>query len=231
MSTRFWTAASTAVTFCALGIVAIYAPARPAMAADGTLESAGVRQTLLSEPTLLPLSVVAQAQAEGETPAYPFPTLPAKRVDAEDGEDAPVSEPRASSLAALVQRHSSTQTASREMECLAGTVYFESKGEPLEGQLAVAETVINRSRSGRFPGSICGVVYQPSQFSFVRGGGMPPIARGGAQWKTAVAIAHIARNDLWNSGASNALFFHARHVSPGWKLRRVASVGNHIFYR
>jgi spore germination cell wall hydrolase CwlJ-like protein len=229
MSTKFWTAASTAVTFSALGILAIYAPARPALAAETLVTSHVARQSLLPE------AVIAQAEAEGETQAYPLPPMPSPRpapqVEATDTDAASTSEPRARSLAALVQRHAATQTANREMECLAGTVYFESKSEPLEGQLAVAETVINRSRSGRFPGSICGVVYQPSQFSFIRGGGMPPIARGGQQWKTAVAIAHIAKNDLWTSSASNALFFHARRVSPGWKLRRVASVGNHVFYR
>lgn len=229
MSTKFWTAASTAVTMTALGIIAVYAPVRPALAAETTPLIPIARQSLL------PSAVIAQAEAEGETQAYPLPDLPTTRVaNRAAGLDADViaaPEPRATSLAVLVQRHSATQTANREMECLAGTVYFESKGEPLEGQLAVAETVLNRASSGRFPGSVCGVVYQRSQFSFIRGGAMPAIARGSQQWKTAVAVAHIANNDLWQSSASNALFFHARRVSPGWKLRRVASVGNHIFYR
>jgi N-acetylmuramoyl-L-alanine amidase len=72
---------------------------------------------------------------------------------------------------------------------------------------------------------------QPSQFSFVRGGGFPPIARNGQQWREAVAIAKIAQNSEWSSGIGKALFFHARYVSPGWRLQRVAAVGNHIFYR
>src|SRR3546814_3191432 len=65
-----------------------------------------------------------------------------------------------------------------ELKCLAGAVYFESKGETLAGQLAVARVVINRSQSGDFPDSICGVVYQPSQFSFIRDGRMPSIKTG-----------------------------------------------------
>src|SRR3546814_19751867 len=64
-----------------------------------------------------------------------------------------------------------------ELKCLAGAVYFESKGETLAGQLAVARVVINRSQSGDFLDSICGVVYQPSQFSFIRDGRMPSIKR------------------------------------------------------
>jgi spore germination cell wall hydrolase CwlJ-like protein len=75
------------------------------------------------------------------------------------------------------------------------------------------------------------VVKQRGQFSFVRGGRFPPIARSSAHWRKAVAIAHIATRDLADSDAPRALFFHARHVSPRWKLTRVASVGNHIFYR
>jgi hypothetical protein len=138
---------------------------------------------------------------------------------------------RARSLDALVQRHAGTKTPDREAECLAGAVYFESKGEPADGQLAVAHVILNRAKSGRFPASACGVVFQPSQFSFVRGRGFPPIARSSQQWKTAVAVSHIALNNLWMSTVSDALFFHARRVAPGWRLKRIAAVGNHVFYR
>ena len=117
------------------------------------------------------------------------------------------------------------------MKCLAGAVYFESKGESLEGQLAVARVIINRAKSGRFADSLCGVVYQPSQFSFVRGNGMPPIRIDSRSWREAVAIAQIAMNDSWNSPAEGALFFHARRVSPGWGKAKLAMIDNHIFYR
>jgi hypothetical protein len=134
-------------------------------------------------------------------------------------------------LAELVADHSGTQTADAQQECLAGAVYFEAKGEPLNGQLSVAEVILNRARSGRFPASACGVVKQPGQFSFIRGGRFPAIARTSLAWKRAVAIAHIAVRDLADSPAPRALFFHAKRVSPGWRLTRVAAVGNHIFYR
>lgn len=136
------------------------------------------------------------------------------------------------SLTELVEAYASRDVPDSELECLAGAVYFESKGEPLQGQLAVAEVILNRASSGRFPSSICGVVKQKSQFSFVRGGRIPPISRDSAAWRRAVAIAHIAKAELGEAGVGEAMFFHARYVSPNWRrLKRVASIGNHIFYR
>ncbi len=137
----------------------------------------------------------------------------------------------ASDLATLVKAHGAPGELDAEGRCLAGAVYFESKGESLEGQLAVARVVMARAKSGRFPSSICGVVYQRSQFSFVRGGRMPAISTGSAHWRNAVAITKIALDDSWKSPVEGALFFHARHVSPGWRLKRIGSVDNHIFYR
>jgi spore germination cell wall hydrolase CwlJ-like protein len=91
--------------------------------------------------------------------------------------------------------------------------------------------ILNRAKSGKFPTTICGVVKQKSQFSFIRGGRFPPIARGSEAWRKAVAIAHIAKKDLAEGGIGKAMFFHARYVSPRWRLTRVTSIGNHIFYR
>lgn len=138
---------------------------------------------------------------------------------------------QANSLSALVDAHGDADAVDGDMKCLAGAVYFESKGESLEGQLAVARVIINRAKSGRFADSLCGVVYQPSQFSFVRGRGMPPIREQSQSWREAVAIAQIAMNDSWNSRAEGALFFHARRVSPGWGKAKLAMIDNHIFYR
>jgi hypothetical protein len=137
----------------------------------------------------------------------------------------------ASSLAELVRAHDTSGSLSAEERCLAGAVYFESKGESLSGQLAVARVVMARAKSGRFPSTLCGVVYQKSQFSFVRGGGMPPISIDSNNWRNAVAISKIALDDSWKSPVEGALFFHARHVSPGWRLTRLGSIDNHIFYR
>ena len=124
----------------------------------------------------------------------------------------------------------SAAEADRELTCLAAGVYYESKGEPLAGQLAVAQTILNRAKSGRFPPSVCAVLTQRGQFSFVRGGAVPT-AEGRAGWKTAVAVAKVAAGDLWDSVAPKALYFHARRVAPSWRMSKVAAIGNHVFYR
>ncbi len=137
----------------------------------------------------------------------------------------------AGSLRALVDQQSIGGELTEEMQCLAGTVYFESKGESLAGQLAVARVVLARAESSRFPNSICGVVYQRKQFSFIRNGRMPRINKSHFHWRNAVAISKIAMNNAWKSPVEGALFFHARYVSPGWRLKRMATIDNHIFYQ
>lgn len=147
---------------------------------------------------------------------------------------APAPEPQAPpapALADLVAGYAGGETADAESECLARAVYWESRGEPLAGQLAVAEVVINRARSGRFAPTLCGVVRQPYQFSFVRRGAIPQPPSHSRDWHIAVAIARIATEQRAEGGAPRALFFHARRISPGWRLTRVATVGNHVFYR
>ena len=135
------------------------------------------------------------------------------------------------SLADLVEENMRADVSDEEFECLASAVYYESRGEPLEGQLAVAEVILNRVRSGRFRESICGVVTQPSQFSFVRGGQIPHAPRDSAAWQRSVAIAYIAQNRLAEATGQDSLFFHATYVRPGWGRPRIARIGNHIFYR
>jgi hypothetical protein len=137
----------------------------------------------------------------------------------------------AASLAELVSNMPEGENLSDEMRCLAGAIYFESRGESLDGQLAVGRVVINRSASGRYPSTYCGVVYQPSQFSFVRGGHMPAVDTGSASWRKASAIARIAHEGLWRSPSEGALSFHATHVKPRWRMTRVAQLGSHVFYR
>ncbi len=133
--------------------------------------------------------------------------------------------------AAVAAQPGTLDATDTELECLAIGIYFESKGEPLAGQLAVADVILNRSTSGRFPESVCSVLKQPGQFSFVRGGRLPSVDTAQRAWKTAVAVARVATRDLWDSPAKGALFFHARHVRPNWGKPRLASIGNHIFYR
>ena len=122
---------------------------------------------------------------------------------------------------------------SRDMRCLAQAIYFEARGEPLDGQLAVGRVVINRAESGVFPADYCGVVTQRAQFSFVRGGVIPTPDTSSSAWKRAVAVAQIAHQELWDSPAKDALFFHATYVNPSWARKKVATakLARHIFYR
>jgi spore germination cell wall hydrolase CwlJ-like protein len=137
----------------------------------------------------------------------------------------------AGSLEQLVEEIPTEDKLSKDMRCLAGAIYFEARGEPLAGQLAVGRVIVNRAESDRFPSSYCDVVLQPAQFSFVRGGQIPSINTGSPAWQRAKAIAKIAHEGLWESPAKGALFFHAAYVSPHWGLTRLAKVDHHIFYR
>ena len=137
----------------------------------------------------------------------------------------------AASLAELVDETTLPASLSSELNCLAGAIYFEAKSETLAGQLAVGRVVVARATSGRFPTSYCGVVLQPSQFSFVRGHAIPAVNTQSRAWQQAVRIAVIADRGAWKSPVEGAMFFHAASVSPAWGKTRVARIDNHIFYR
>lgn len=145
---------------------------------------------------------------------------------------APVLDPNAS-LDDLVTRFAAAETTNGEQTCLANAVYFEARGESLRGQLAVAEVVLNRAASGRFPATLCGVVAQPAQFSFVHHGRIPQADRASEAWHRAVAIARIAlQNVAPRELPQSCLWYHAQYVSPGWghRLAQTARIGLHIFY-
>jgi spore germination cell wall hydrolase CwlJ-like protein len=178
-----------------------------------------------NSPNLPQVPTMAEALADLEADAPAAPTNAVVQTLADDGDDSDYA-----TLAAAVAAQP-LAVDDEELNCLAIGVYYESKGEPLEGQLAVAEVILNRTESGRFPRTVCGVLKQRGQFSFVRGGQLPQPSEGSRAWKTALAVAKVARGDMWDSKFSDALYFHARYVSPGWRRARVGSVGNHVFYR
>jgi len=136
---------------------------------------------------------------------------------------------RPSQLSTLVARTAAAApTAYGERECLARAVFFEARGEPLEGQLAVAQVILNRVASGRFAASVCGVINQRGQFSFDKSR-TPADSR---DWRTAKAIAAIAATAAWDVIAPKATAFHATRINASWtNLRRVGTIGNHVFYR
>lgn len=206
---------STLLVFAALTASSV-APAKVSQATEPLIE--------VGSSDLPVVSAVAPIPTEEVSP--PIDEL-APKAEAEPTEVVDT----ASSLADLVAKYRGSEPGTRELECLAGAIYFEAKSESLQGQLAVGHVIANRAESGRFPSSYCGVVFQRSQFSFVRGRSMPSIPRSSQQWKTAVAIAKIVDQEIKPTPVGKALFFHARRVSPGWRLTRVATLGNHVFYR
>jgi spore germination cell wall hydrolase CwlJ-like protein len=144
-----------------------------------------------------------------------------------------VATPEPRSLEAEVEALAAVATRGAEEDCLANAVYFEARGESIEGQLAVAEVVLNRAASGRYPTTLCGVVVQPYQFSFVRRGVIPAANRESAAWRRAVAVARIAQAGTTRLLGANVLWYHANYVSPSWgrRLSRSNRIGAHIFYR
>lgn len=121
--------------------------------------------------------------------------------------------------------------SSEELRCLAGAIYFEAQGEPLNGQLAVAQVILNRTKSGRFPTDVCNVVKQRGQFSFVRRGEIPSVSPSRSAYRTAVAVAKVALTQSWDSTAGKALYFNTPGNRPGARVQKIAAIGNHIFYR
>lgn len=142
-------------------------------------------------------------------------------------------EPAPPTLARLVAARAGATPDNQQQYCLASAIYFEAQGESLEGQLAVAEVVLNRRRSPRYPNTVCAVVRQRGQFSFVRGGRIPRADRRTLAWRRAVAIARIAEEGAApRQVPRDVLWYHARYVQPAWRsrLEREASIGLHIFY-
>ena len=136
-------------------------------------------------------------------------------------------------LYALADRYSTGVPLDEQGSCLATAVYFEARGESLEGQLAVARVVINRAASLKYPPDICGVVKQPWQFSFVRHGQFPAIDTGSTAWARAQGIARLAMANVIPSVGNDVLWYHADYVAPSWgrRLNYVEKIGQHIFYR
>ena len=199
-----------AMTFSIAALIGTSAPGKATELDRTAITAAGLDSSLGLDTINVP------------TPAdVPLPVTAAIPADEPDG---------FTSLADAVDSHRSA-VPDEAVRCLAGAIYFESKGEPLSGQLAVANVIINRSKSGRFPADVCSVVTQRGQFGFVRRGSIPSIDEGRAAWRTAVAVAKVALAADWDSPAPRALYFNTPNRAPAARLTRVAMIGNHVFYR
>jgi hypothetical protein len=128
--------------------------------------------------------------------------------------------------------------SAHEMRCLAEAIYFESRSEPEDGQAAVAQVVLNRVRSGIYPTTVCGVVYQDRnrpfacQFTFACEGKSLRVEEPGP-WAVATRIAHdVVTGANYNAKVGVAVNYHANYVAPFWVgyLKKVDHIGAHIFY-
>lgn len=125
-----------------------------------------------------------------------------------------------------------------EAECMAQAIYYESRNEPLAGQLAVAEVISNRMRDHRYPDTACGVVFQGStrttgcQFTFTCDGALGRKPKGTA-WEQAKEIAAHVLMNLAEDRTGGATHYHATYVDPVWSagLIRTDKIGLHVFYR
>ena len=216
----------SALLICAALSASSVAPAQVAPSSEPVISQDSPQVASAVIPERLPslgeeVTAPAQAPETGNIPETAAPEATAPVATLDKGEDLPT----------LVAELRSPDPGSNEVECLATGIYFESKSEPLSGQLAVGKVIANRTHSGRFPSTYCGVLLERGQFSFVHGHSWPHISRDNRQWQTAVAIAKIVDKDLKESVAGNALYFHARRVHPSWHFHQVASIGNHVFFR
>jgi spore germination cell wall hydrolase CwlJ-like protein len=127
----------------------------------------------------------------------------------------------------------------REQRCLAEAVYFEARSEPEEGQAAVAQVVLNRARSGLYPSSVCGVVYQnrhrhlACQFTFACEGKSLRITDG-PSWRDATRIAKaVLEGRTYLAEVGGSTHYHADYVKPSWsrRLKKMDVIGRHIFYK
>jgi hypothetical protein len=127
----------------------------------------------------------------------------------------------------------------RELRCMATAIYFEARDEPIRGQLAVAQVIMNRIRSPFYPKTVCGVVYQGErnrtgcQFSFTCTGKHNAVKEK-EEWATAVKLAkQVIAGEVWIDEVGNATHYHATYVHPAWRreLDKVAQIGGHIFYK
>lgn len=116
-------------------------------------------------------------------------------------------------------------------KCLALNIYHEARGEPVEGQIAVAHVTVNRVNHTNWPGTICEVVYEPKQFSWTHTI-KNPLPTELLAWQQAKSIATDVMTGVAADPTDTAVFYHASSVSPDWVEYMVLTdrIGDHLFY-
>ena len=127
----------------------------------------------------------------------------------------------------------------KQLGCLAKNIYHEAGNEPFEGKAAIAQVVLNRTDSGRFPADICGVIYQKNivyekiicQFSWFCSQvvAFRPINKESYD-ESMVVAKKVLLEGFRLPSLEKALFYHASYISPGWNRKRITQIGQHIFY-
>lgn len=198
----------------------------------------GVPPMLASLVTNRQADVLATAYAPAEpdfASVSPFDALLTRKP--ESGRFVPTIGPNDHAWAASVLPPS--VFSAREQQCLASGIYFESRGESVKGQAAVAQVILNRVRNPAYPDTICGVVYQNEdwrnrcQFSFACDN-IKDRVNSQYHWKVAreVALA-VTAGKIWLKEVGSSTHYHAIYVRPGWArtMKKVGRIGLHVFYR
>jgi spore germination cell wall hydrolase CwlJ-like protein len=128
-----------------------------------------------------------------------------------------------------------SQDIGKQVLCMAKNIYYEAAMEPYEGKLAVAQVTMNRANSSQFPSDVCGVVYQKVnntyQFSWV--GEKVGEVKNKYAWEECLMVARKALTEKRLHDTiyrTKAMYYHNTSVKPGWNLKYVAKIGNHLFY-
>ena len=130
------------------------------------------------------------------------------------------------------------ENMAREQRCLAEAIYFEARSEAEDGRAAVAQVVLNRVKSGSYPDSVCGVVYQnrhrklACQFTFACEGKSLRVTEP-EPWEAAVRIARdVYEGKIYLAEVGASTHYHADYVRPHWakKLKKMDVIGRHVFY-
>ena len=144
-----------------------------------------------------------------------------------------------SGVEAMPAGYVTAQEKIRQLDCLTRNIYWEAASEPFEGKVAVAQVTMNRLASGRFGDSVCGVIYQKNvfyekvicQFSWVCETTHKTRPVYQPLWTESELVAKkVLLENFRLPGLSNALYYHADYVSPGWNKPRIDKIGRHIFY-
>jgi spore germination cell wall hydrolase CwlJ-like protein len=125
-----------------------------------------------------------------------------------------------------------------QWQCLAEALYFEARGESTEGQMAVAEVILNRVDARKFPKSVCGVVHQGGegrgncQFSYNCDGRKELFSEHDAYDRVG-KIARIMLDGQKRNLTDGAIYYHTEGVNPRWsrKMQQTANIGSHLFFK